>query len=500
MNSNAKDEATPSRSNDSGVRFWRSPKGDFSTPTAELGGLKKRRGRAASRPKGEAPKQRLQKRYIYVVLVVFFMIFIVTLSGSFSIGYHNSRGFRTGLIANLEKGSGATVSLDQLRVSPTLASARAVEYRWDERAGFLSRVILKNVSSSYFVGGLLGGGWNGSALSAKAGSIYLKQMSVDEKDDAHKFDYKASYGLDRIKCSALDIYSSDGELLIKDCFAHFKWGIEPKLLQFSGGSLAYEDFGKLAVNQGYVKIGSDSNEFSLHLINEKGGGRVEVRGITGLSTSSPLALKVEGLSSEILFGDSLGDLVIGNWSGENGQFSIKQDFENGSKFEVQITTNNLDIGRLDCFAVLAEVLHNNDYRRPRFRKGGELHLTRDRAGVTLRDLSFNETRGLALSGSLSEKGGDVFGELRIGMPLHEKRILMKHFKEGVFSTSTDGYLWETVHISGKVGALKDDLRDKLRGQGEGPVEQIETPVESKINKAPLSQKGAEANLNEHIAK
>ena len=46
--------------------------------------------------------------------------------------------------------------------------------------------------------------------------------------------------------------------------------------------------------------------------------------------------------------------------------------------------------------------------------------------------------------------------------MHEKVNLNKHFRKGTFSSSEDGYLWETVEVSGKLGALKDDLRAKLR--------------------------------------
>ncbi len=432
--------------------------------------------------------------------MVFLAGFFLALAGTFSIGYHNSRSFRGELLADLESGSGATVSLSQLRVSPTLATARKVEYTWDEEERDLAGLVLENVSSHYFIGGLLGGTWNGSDLSAKAGEIYMKLGKSSETDEVDSFDYKSKYGLDLIKCEALSIYSANGGLLIKESFAHFKWGVKPMQLHLSGGSLGNTEFGEFGIEQGYVQIRPESNHFFLKLSEKNGEGRVEVKGIIGGSESVPLTLKVESLPSSVIFGESLGLLVLGDWSGDNGQLLFKPTNAVGSLYDIHLTTPNLNLGRLDCFTVLAEVLQKNSYRRPQFRSGGELRVIKENDGITIRDLSFSDRRRQALRGTLRAKDGVVEGVLKIGMPLHEKVNLEKYFKEGTFSSSSDGYLWETVNVTGKLGALKDDLRGKLRGKGAQQIEQQNRPIKSMHNKAPKTQKELEAAFDQLISK
>lgn len=465
-----------------------------------IGSEKIRRSHHRSKSTDKSASLKLRKRQFYVVLIVFLSGFSIILAGTFSIGYHNSRSFRGKLLADLESGSGATVSLSQLRVSPTLTTARKVEYTWDEEERALGGVVLENVSSHYFIGGLLGGTWNGSDLSAQLGNIYLKRGNSSEADEVDHFDYKSKYGLDRIKCDALNIYSADGGLLIKESFAYFKWGANPMQLQLSGGSLGDTEFGDFVVEQGYVQIRPDSNEFFLQLSEGNGEGRVEVKGIIGGIDSAPLALKVENLPSSVIFGDILGLLILGDWSGDNGQLFFKQTNAAGSLYDIHLTAPSLNLGRLDCFAVLADVLQKNNYRRPKFRNSGELQVIKENDGVMIRDLSFSDRKMLALRGTLRAKADVVEGMLTIGIPIHEKVILEKHFKEGTFSSSSDGYLWETVHVTGKLGALEDDLREKLRGKGTQQAQQHDQPVKSIFNKAPKTQEEIEAAFDQLISK
>jgi hypothetical protein len=461
---------------------------------------KTRRGHHRSKPSGKSPNLEQRKRSFYVVLIVFLFGFFLALTGTFSIGYHNSRSFRGKLVADLESGSGATVSLSQLRVSPTLATASKVKYAWDKEQIALTGLVLENVTSHYFIGGLFGGTWNGSELSAQSGKIYMKLGNSSEADEVDPFDYKSKYGLDRIKCAALNIYSTDGRLLIKESFAHFKWGVKPMQLQLSGGSLGDTEFGDFSVDQGYVQIKSEANDIFLQLSEKNGEGRIEVKGIIGGIDSTSLALKVDNLASSVIFGESLGLLILGDWSGDNGQLFFKPTNAVGSRYDIHLTAPNMTLGRLDCFAVLAEVLQKNDYRRPQFRNGGELQVIKENNGVTIRDFSFSDSRRLALRGTLQAKDGVVEGVLKIGIPLYEKVNLEKHFNQETFSSSSDGYLWETVNVTGKLGALEDDLRERLRGEGVQQAKKQDRPVKSMLNKAPKTQEEIEAAFDKLISK
>jgi len=498
LNSSA--EASASRSNDPEVRRRRVRKRVTGVSLSDMGSEKKRKSRHRSKPAGKLANLKQRKWQFYAVLIVFLSGFLLTLTGTFSIGYHNSRSFRGKLLADLESGSGAAVSLSQLRVSPTLATARKVEYTWGEEERALAGVVLENVSSHYFIGGLLGKTWKGSDISAQSGKIYMKLGNSSEADEVDHFDYKSKYGVDRIKCNALNIYSADGGLLIKESFAHFKWGVKPMQLHLSGGSLVDTEFGEFSVDQAYVQIGSDSNKFFLQLSEKKGEGSIEVKGIIGGIDSTPLALKVENLPSSVIFGESLALLILGDWSGDNGKLFFKQTNVIGSRYDIHLTSPNLSLGRLDCFAVLAEVLRNNNYRRPQFRNSGELQIIKENDGVTIRDLSFSDRRWLALRGTLRVKDDVVEGMLKIGIPLHEKVNLEKHFSEDTFSSSSGGYLWETVHVTGKLGALKDDLRERLRVEGLQQAEKQGSPVKNMLNKAPETQEEIEAAFDQLISK
>ena len=469
--------------------------GERSLESGEKG---KRRRRRRSKSSAKDANLKQNKRQFYVVTLIFFSGFFLALAGTLSIGYHNSRSFRGKLLADLESGSGAAVSLSQLRVSPTLATARQLEYTWGEEEGGFSKVVLENVSTHYLIGGLLGGTWSGSDLSAKSGKVYMKRGKSGEAVGVDQFDYKSKYGLDRIKCAALNIYSANGRLLIKESFAHFKWGGDPMQLQLSGGSLGDTEFG---VEQGYVNIRPDSNELFLQLAEKNGVGRVEVKGVIEGIDPTPFTLKVTNLPSSVLFGESISKLILGNWSGDNGQLTLEQANKLETKYDIHLTAQNLNFGRLDCFAVLAGVLKNNNYRRPQFRNGGELHVIKDGGKISIEDLSCTDRRGGALRGSLRAEGGVIEGLLKVGVPLHEKATLEKHFKVGAFSSSSDGYLWETVDVSGKLGALKDDLREKLRAEGGQLVKPQNRPaVEVILNKAPKTQEEIEAAFEQLISK
>jgi transposase len=90
--------------------------------------------------------------------------------------------------------------------------------------------------------------------------------------------------------------------------------------------------------------------------------------------------------------------------------------------------------------------------------------------------------------------------LKIGIPLYEKVNLEKHFNQETFSSSSDGYLWETVNVTGKLGALEDDLRERLRGEGVQQAKKQDRPVKSMLNKAPKTQEEIEAAFDKLISK
>lgn len=462
----------------------------------------RKRRRRSKQPVGGQVSLKTQKLQFYTILIVFLTGFFLMLAGTFSIAYHNSATYRSKFLADISSASGSSVAVESLKISPTVAKAREITFQWPTDSLLLNSLTFHDVSADYIVGGLLGGSWGNTSLLANKGDLVLSLLG----DQPLKVNSAAGFSeVESIRCRDFSVHLKDSsEPFLVGANAHYRWSGEPNKLLLTGGKVSSEFLAGFSLEQGFLRFDREGIAVSLRLEEDKGRGAVSLEGIYDLDVTSriEMKLKAEKLDAKFLMGEHLGDLFRAHYDSSNGSLALNLVGDSPLQCSLDCTSADIELGRFDCFSVLAETLSKSWYRRPRFTDGGELTVTKAAGVTSLSNIKLVKKGALIVEGSMKVTlNGDTEGELRIGIPSKYQDQLSRSFKDGTFTSDSNGYVWTVVKISGAQELRKDNLRSQLLSRSEMQPIPIKKSVRTKAaRKLPTTQEELEQLFEELISK
>lgn len=461
--------------------------------------LKKRRRRTKQVADNDSSVKTRKLQFVGVA-VVFLAGFFMLLAGTFSLAYHNSSSYREMLLGEVSLASGSEVTVQSFKISPTVATAREVKLLWPIETHLLESLTLKNVSADYVVGGLLGGSWKGTTLAAATGSLQLRS---DGDQFLNSIDAGVFPEVESIRCNDLSVHIDENkEAIVLGTNAHFKWSGEPNKLLLTGGEINSELLKGFSLDQAFLRFEKDEIAISLRLEEQGGKGAVALVGSYDNEPLVNMQLSAERLNAKFLMGDRVGDLFRGRYNCEKGSLSLNLQDNSALKYSMNCRATDIELGRFDCFSVLAETLSKSWYRRPRFTDGGGLRVIKAGGVTSLENIKLEKKGALVLEGRITETlQGNMEGEMLIGIPSKYEPQLKRVFKSETFSNVKNGYVWVTVKLSGTSETFEDDLRGKLLARTEVlPITIKKSEKYKKQRKVPKTQEELESLFDELISK
>lgn len=402
-----------------------------------------------------------RKVLFLIVSMVIIGGFLVTLTYSYSVAYHNSDTYKKGLEAASSKNTGADTHIKRLEVGPGKCSAASLSLQWDSKPQMLRSIELKDLRSEHFFGSLLSFGWQPSQVSAEKGRLRLDTEMLDTSD------VYSSVGasMERLHCKSLDVYdSADESVWAKAITATLHTDSYEKRLLLSGGEFQKGFFEGYQVKQAQIGLSQDKFRISARF---EGGTSLGAMSLKGGGDSGELVfdMSLESVPSVRVLGDVLGKHLAGEVSSKGGKLEFL-----GSKhrnMRVSATSESLQLRGFECFEVLSSVLERHSYLRPVCSTEASFRLVKEGGRYRIDDLDAEERDFLKVRGSLMlSESGELSGTLKIGLPLSLRKSLEEAFATHAFTRESHGYLWESVEVRSVAGELRDDLRSKLKSNAE----------------------------------
>ncbi|MFC5051897.1 hypothetical protein ACFPK9_14935 [Rubritalea spongiae] len=454
---------------------------------------KKRRSHQAHK---EAQLKR-RKRNLIFLISVFILCFIVVLGFSFSIAFHNSSKFQNQLVEVIEKQSGSEIELNHFKADYTQARAQSLEVEWPEGTKFLQSLKLYELKSKYMLGGLLSSTWKIDRVNASRGLLVIH--SDGENSPLIQNSENERFGIDSLRCHSLDVQlaNDDG-----------KWaegvGVTMRKRKSSldflidGGVIHEPLLESFEVDQGLVRVLDDRLECAVRFDNKELRSALSIKGDISYSSEPLLVfnLGIEGVPSQLLIGENLAEILGGEASCESSELVYHVEQQSVESLDAELSFDELQFYGFPFLAELSTILRKQWYRRPLFADEASFHLVKNTSGMEFTNIRLvQQDRLLFMGGIKVSAEGVVTGELDVGVPIEHKQIVEESVRTGVFSRRKDGYLWEKVSLSGKVGELSDDFASKVYSR----AELMEENQQETIDEQQLEQKkSADEVFNELI--
>ncbi|MGJ8673679.1 hypothetical protein [Rubritalea sp.] len=226
---------------------------------------------------------------------------------------------------------------------------------------------------------------------------------------------------------------------------------------------------KFEISQGLVRVLDDRLECAIRFESEKSQAALSLKGEIAYESDPVLTmgLDIESVSSKMILGEPLAEVFRGDGSGEGATVVYNRLEGRLERLDADLSFTEMQFYGFPFLAELSKVLRKQWYRRPTFTDEVVLQLEKNSQSLSLNNMRLIQRDRLIILGDFTVASDDsVSGEIKVGVPIEHKKIIESSVKAGVFSTAKDGYLWESIVLSGKLGDLSDDFTAKVLSRSE----------------------------------
>lgn len=425
--------------------------------------IRRRSKKRRSHQSHKVAQQKKRRRYLIVLLTVFALCFVSILAFSFSIAYHNSAKFQDELVHEIQIQSGSKVELKGFNADYTQAAAQSLKLEWPNDSRLLQSLQLNELKTKYMLGGLLSSNWHVDRVNAARGLLVLDDEG--ESVPSMKSVVSERFQLASLRCQQLDVVV-DGK---KEKWAE---GVGVTMRQRSGSLDLLLDSGVVhlptiehfEINQGLVRILDDKFELAVRFEHGESQAAISLKGEVGYDSAEliPMSLQLESLGSDMIFGESVAEVFQGEGSCEDARLVYNKANSSIESIDADLSFEELRFYGFPFLAELSKILRKQWYRRPHFTDGARLALEKTPEGLAFEKVRLIQEDRLVLLGEFYVDSDEIVsGELKVGVPIEHKKVIEENVKAGVFSEARDGYIWQTVVLSGELGKLSDDFGAKV---------------------------------------
>lgn len=432
---------------------------------------------------------------VQVAQIAGFVIILVLLGLAVGVGilYANSSAFRESLLAKLETGSGAKVSLIRFRMNPSEANANEVNLAWPE-GNALASLKLSSVVAKVSPESFLGKSFKGEEIVADKGRLLLRNPN-DTLPARNKPPAAGEIPVRFSRYSVPHLEMAFGE---KARMPRALKGTEASIfpsttaghaeIRFRGGLLEFDAWPPMDLDRSYIKVRDGSFQVqSMRLTVPKSAnqrildkGFIDFSGtLRPLDSGAPHTLEssVSDFRLPYLLGADLGRFFLGRVDSKEIPDSNFLTFDPSSAesatLELTLTNNldaRIDLGGFRFLSQLSVALDDRWYELPNFADDATL-VVRRRAGMVVIEKINLVSRGrMALQGSVSNaEGGKISGTLRIGLPETTISAATNKRLNLMFGQVREGYRWLDIEISGTSALPEDNFRKLYENVAETPT-------------------------------
>lgn len=433
----------------------------------------RKRKRRSHQPHKEERKKMVRARMIQVSGAMLLLLMAGFAAGS-AIIYANSEPFREKITRMIAQSTGAAVTLQQFRVTPTRANAGNLTLLWpqDQVLQELSvRGVSANIAPSSFLGKVL----TGEEVTASDGMLRLDFPGPGEiATSLHttsplpvRFRH---YTLPKLAISLGN--AARPTMILRDTEVSFEpsnANNRPQLL-LNRGTVIARPWPAILMDRAHIEIREGLIDIvGMRLIHpEDNRGQIDLTGTVdprAADRPSLLDLRVESFLLTGILGQDLGTLVSGRVDTVSAPSSNHLTLTPNSSADTRLAltfskslAEPIELRNFKFLADLARLFEDNWFERPIFEMDATGIIRRSGGEVVLENLDFEHKSRMALRGKLStDAAGRLTGQLKLG--ISEAMLLASKNPRliSMFQKSDDAFRWLDLKIGGSAKAPTDDF-------------------------------------------
>jgi hypothetical protein len=455
--------------------------------------IKVRRRKRRSHQPHKTQEKRSRRTRVIQVSAALLLLLISTLVVGMAMAYANSAPFRKNAVRMIAAKSGADVTLEQFRISPTRANAGRITMAWSPEK-VLKELTARGASAAITPSVFFGKSLAGEEVSVTDVAIRLgfpEPGSVPAETGQPQA--AAPVRFKRYTTSNLAVsFERPGQPLfvLRDAEASFEplnANLQPQIL-LSRGTLSFPPWPAFKLDRAHIEM----RDGEINIVGMRLQHPDDTRGVIDLTGAvtphaadrpSALAVRMESFPFHGIIGQDFGKLITGRIDtitnpqsnflslapGPEPEASLNLSFQKSLSSPVELTGFKF----LTDFARLSK---DNWFERPVFELEARGSIRRSGGKVMLEELNFEHKGRMAMRGWIaSDASGRLSGQIRVGV---SEAVLLatENFRLlAIFGPEDDGFRWIPLEISGNCKQPNDDFlkryeltpaaRDSAPGRG-----------------------------------
>lgn len=435
----------------------------------------RKRKRRSNQPHKKV-EQRSRRNRILQLSAALILVVAAGLVAGLAIIYANSSPFRNGLIAKIEKSSGATVELQQFRVNPQTANAGGMAMTWPE-GNVLKSLTLRGLTAEIHPNTFLGNVFAGESVNVTAGTLALGVPAADQpRTELPLAGDPLPIRFNRYRVPDLQVIMGNPNqpflrlLKTEGSLTPNNASGKPQLSLYQGDFLV-AGWPKLKLDRGLIVFnGTEADIVALRLLYESDDrGSLEFSGgISPYQAGEPSQLKAKLDTFDLagLIGPEFAKLFNGKVDSLPNATSDFLTFHTAPDpspvLEVGFRVSPTSQIRMGAFPFLATLGSSLDswFETPIFEGDASGVVRRENHMTTLRNLSLTARDRMALRGRVSmDPNGILSGQIELGLAANMIDSSSNNRLQTLFGTAKDGFRWLTLEISGTAAAPADNFKE-----------------------------------------
>lgn len=434
--------------------------------------VRKRKRRSHQPHKEERKKLRLA-RMIQMSGAMLLVLMAVFAAGS-AIIYANSQPFREKISAMIGQSTGAEVTIQQFRVTPTRANAGKLTLTWPKDR-VLQELSVLGVSASIAPSSFLGKALAGEEVVGNNGTLRLDFPGPAGSDAPGQGAAPLPIRFRHYSLPKLAITFGNAErpaAILRDTELSFEpsnANNRPQLL-LNRGTVIARPWPAILMDRAHIEIREGLIDIiGMRLLHpEDNRGQIDLAGTVDPRASdrpSSLALRMESFLLSGILGEHLGTLVSGRIDTVSDPSSNHLTLTPGSAADTRLAltfaksiAEPIELRNFKFLADLARLFEDNWFERPLFEMDATGTIRRSGGEVILENLDFEHKGRMALRGSLTaDASGRLSGRLTLG--ISEAMLLATENSRlnSMFHQSEDAFRWLELKIGGSAKSPTDDF-------------------------------------------
>ncbi len=433
----------------------------------------RKRKRRSHQPHKEHRKKMRRARMIQVTGAMLLLLMAGFAAGS-AIIYANSQPFREKVSAMVAKSTGAEVTLQQFRVTPTRANAGNLTLTWPDDH-VIQELSVRGVSASIAPSSFLGKTLSGDEVAGSDGMLRLdfptpRVSRATERGAAPLPIQFRHYSLPKL--AVILGNAEQPAALLRETELSFEpsnANKRPQLL-LNRGTLIARPWPAILMDRAHIEIREGLIDIvGMRLLHpEDSRGQIDLSGTVdprAADRPSSLDLRMESFLLTGILGLELGTLISGRIDTVSTPSSNHLTLTPGSAADARLAltfaksiAEPIELRNFNFLADLARLFEDNWFERPSFEMDATGVIRRSGSEVILENLDFEHKGRMALRGSFrADASGRLSGQLKLG--ISEAMLLATQNSRLItmFQKSDDAFRWLDLKIGGSAKSPSDDF-------------------------------------------